>query len=290
MKTGTETIRLILYDLPERHLASLNLHGVRTASSWKRPQYSPSRCVRDLLVTLSNSLDDSFIHAFHAKATPQTRLLVLNHCLSSDSLVSRFIDLQIRSPERFYVAELNCDIKLEQQWEAVHALLSRLTTAVKAKDRSYRILDAGVEDGCLRVVSPDFRRLEVPLVQIPALSKINASEVKKFEIDRDGSFIYWSDFDIHLGWQQLEQIVNPEVMRKALQRNKEFNVRYGAAIRRVREEASIATKAIPGLSEKQLRRIERGECRATSNALQRLAKAHGLKPNDYLERIAEALG
>jgi hypothetical protein len=35
---------------------------------------------------------------------------------------------------------------------------------------------------------------------------------------------------------------------------------------------------IPGLSAKQLRRIERGECRLTSNAAKKLAQVHGMTP------------
>jgi hypothetical protein len=46
---------------------------------------------------------------------------------------------------------------------------------------------------------------------------------------------------------------------------------------------------IPGLSDKQLRRIERGECRLTSNAAKKLAKAHGMTPNEYLQKLADAL-
>jgi hypothetical protein len=96
-------------------------------------------------------------------------------------------------------------------------------------------------------------------------------------------------FDVHLGWEQFEQFVNPEAARKAMQKSHEFNERYGSAIRHLREKAAIAATSIPGLSNKQLRRIERGESRATSNALEKLAKAHSLELNDYLERLAQAL-
>ena len=85
------------------------------------------------------------------------------------------------------------------------------------------------------------------------------------------------------------QIVDPESVRKAQQKSQVFNERYGAAIRRIREERGLGITEIPSLSEKQLRRIERDECRLTSNAAKELARAHGMTPNEYLQKVAEAL-
>src|ERR1700730_88450 len=248
MKTENPTIRLILHGLPETRLQSLRRHGVRAVNS-RGHDYHASDCFMDFLVTSATSLDDSFIDAFYAKAASKMRLLIFNQRLSTDRLLSRFMDLQIRSPHRFYVAELKCDTELREQWKSIEALLKRLTVGVGAKD-SYRILDARIEDGCLRLVSPDFERLKVPLSKIPVLSKIESSRVEEFEIDEDGSYIYWPDFDIHVGWEQLHEIVDPEAARKAMQKNHEFNVRYGSAIRRLREQAAIPITGISGLSEK----------------------------------------
>ena len=46
---------------------------------------------------------------------------------------------------------------------------------------------------------------------------------------------------------------------------------------------------VEGLTERQLRRIEQGECRATAAAITALAKAHGLDANDYMERLTQAM-
>jgi ribosome-binding protein aMBF1 (putative translation factor) len=95
--------------------------------------------------------------------------------------------------------------------------------------------------------------------------------------------------DLHLGWEQLQQIVDPTAAQKAKHKSREFNVRYGAAIRKIREEKGLDITAIPDLSDKQLRRIERGECRLTSNSAKKLARAHGMTPNKYLQTVAAAL-
>ena len=55
------------------------------------------------------------------------------------------------------------------------------------------------------------------------------------------------------------------------------------------EEAGLAQSKIPDLTERQLRRIEQGEGRATSKALAALAAAHGLALDDYLDRLAKAM-
>ena len=46
-----------------------------------------------------------------------------------------------------------------------------------------------LEDGILRVISPEFRRLEISIYWIPALAKVHKESAERFEIDEDGSFI-----------------------------------------------------------------------------------------------------
>src|SRR5207244_1870864 len=47
---------------------------------------------------------------------------------------------------------------------------------------------------------------------------------------------------------------------------------------------------IEGLTARQVSRIEKGECRATSTALAKLAKAHVMETNQYMKKIAEISG
>jgi hypothetical protein len=178
----------------------------------------------------------------------------------------------------------------DENWEElIRSFLGRLTAALESKENDARIFDARLEDGILHVVSADFRRLEVPISKIVPLAKAAKETAERFEIDEDGSYIYWRDLDLHLGWEQLQQVVDPLALQRAKQKSRAFNVRYGAAVRKMREEKSLAITAIPGLSPKQLRRIERGECRLTSNTARKLAQAHGMTPNEYLQAVATAL-
>jgi hypothetical protein len=151
------------------------------------------------------------------------------------------------------------------------------------------IIDSYIVGDRLFVWGPKHRMLHVPRDSIGALRGQPEDAVRKFVIDPDGSFLYWPELDVHLGWNQLLQAVDPADLRKAQQRSAGFNQRYGAVIRKVREAAGIKQSKVEGLTERQLRRIERGESRATTAALTALAKAHGLDANAYMERLTKAM-
>jgi hypothetical protein len=121
------------------------------------------------------------------------------------------------------------------------------------------------------------------------MRRCHANDAPTFSVDPDGSFIYWPDLDIHLGWNQFLQALDPAELRKAQQRSAGFNERYGAAIRKVRETTGILQSKVEGLTERQLRRIEQAGCRATTSAIAALAKAHGLDANTYMDIVAKTL-
>lgn len=151
------------------------------------------------------------------------------------------------------------------------------------------IIDAYLAEDKIFVRGPRHRMLHVPLGSIHALKGQLRAVLQNFEVDPDGSFIHWPELDVHLGWNQFLQAVDPAELRKSQQRSAEFNVRYGAAIRRVREAAGISQAKVAGLTDRQIRRIEQGICRATTGTLKALAKAHGLDVNAYLDKLASAM-
>jgi Helix-turn-helix domain/Protein of unknown function (DUF2442) len=151
------------------------------------------------------------------------------------------------------------------------------------------VIDAYLVGERLCVRGPKHRMLHVPVSSIDAFKGQPPAVVRNFSIDPDGSFLYWPDLDVHLGWDQLLQAVDPAEMLKAKQRAADFNKRYGEAIRRLRESRGIRQSQVDDLTERQLRRIERGESRATASAITALAKAHGLDANTYMDKLAKAL-
>ncbi len=142
------------------------------------------------------------------------------------------------------------------------------------------------------VVSPienRFIKLRVPLEKLSVLQGHRREKLENFEIDEDGAFIYWPDLDIHLGWEQLEQAVDERAYLKAKQQSEAFNKTYGIAIRELREKSELRQSDIKELTPRQVGRIERGECRATHNALSKFAKAHEISISDYMNKLANLL-
>jgi hypothetical protein len=171
----------------------------------------------------------------------------------------------------------------------VSHLLGRVCFALGPDGTRGHIIDAYLAGDSLFVRGPKHRMLRVPANSVPVLRGQSRSVLLNFAIDPDGSFLYWPDLDVHLGWNQFLQAVDPEELRKAQQRSEGFNKRYGAAIRKLRAEAGLAQSKVAGITERQLRRIEQGECRATTGALTALARAHGLEVNAYMEKLAKAM-
>ena len=155
-----------------------------------------------------------------------------------------------------------------------------------------RILDAWWEETTFVVVSPTaegFRKLRVPMEKLPVLQDLSKEDREAFEIDEDGTFIYWPSGDIHLGWDQFECAVDETAHLKAKQQMEGFNKTYGAAIQALRKEKGLRQSDIEGLTPRQVGRIESGQCRATLSALRKLAKAHKTGVSEYMEELSRRL-
>ena len=151
------------------------------------------------------------------------------------------------------------------------------------------ILHAWWAGDSLEILTTAFRRLTLPRSSIGALENATTEACQEVEVSYDGSHLGWPSLDVHIGIEQLQGLVSPERALRWRQESDEFNRRYGAAIRTVRLAHDLDQSSIPGLTPRHLRRIERGESRATSKALKRLARAHGLPDAGYLAELAGAL-
>ena len=149
-----------------------------------------------------------------------------------------------------------------------------------------RIVDAWMEGDTLVVLSPSFDRLSVPASGLSTLLGMKSDRYKDFTIDEDGSFLYWAHIDLHLGWAQLQAIIHPTAALAAQQRTGDFNRRYGSAIRDFRTECGLKQSDVDGITDRHLRRIERGDIPARSTILRKLARGHELDLNDYLAELA----
>ena len=191
---------------------------------------------------------------------------------------------KIRSEDRLHVMKVD-----DLEAISVSQLLGRVCTALGGPGDRGGIIDAYFAGTSLLVRGSKHRMLHVPLEKLHPLQRLPEPVVRNIVIDPDGSFLHWPEPDVHLGWDQFLQAVDPIEFLKAEQRNAGYNARYGRAIRKVRETAGIRQSQVGGLTDRQVRRIESGVCRASTAALNALAKAHALDVNAYLERVASAI-
>ena len=223
-------------------------------------------------------LDESELaKANESPAASQRFLLFGEQGPSARTIPDVLLKLRVRSAERYHLVGPG-----EQS-----RLISRLLEGL-ASNSDDRILDACVEGDRLVVISPRFERLEVPISELPKL-KDDPADAADFDVDPDGSFLYWPKHDVHLGWSQFEQIVKPAAKRRAEKRSRQFTKRYGKAVRELRESQRLTQGQIPGLSDRTVRRIEKGMALPTSKAVSKLAKAHKMQPNEYLAQVAVLL-
>ena len=292
MKASTKTGRIITFGKVVSRLGSAGLRnatrGIVLSKAWKKSS-AQSQATKEYLLVSSTEMDRTFAQAFHENATIDTRLLILREAgHSTDQLISRILDLRIQTPHRLYIIDFVPEAD-DVNWQTrVLCLLKRLSSTIAAGNKEGRILDATIQSDVLHLVSPEFTRLEVPRAFIPELRAAEPSQVADFDLDDDGAFVYWPNLDLHLGWYQLLQLVDPKAAQNASRKRDQFNAQYGKAVRAVRNAAGIRSSDIAGLTEKELGQIEKGECLLTSDAIEALARAHGSKPNEYLQSLADA--
>lgn len=154
------------------------------------------------------------------------------------------------------------------------------------------IADAMVTTETLSVRNCALEKIEVPIAAIPALEKIHPEERGKFEITDGGSFIHWTDGDIDLDFDSLRYIADPEWQKKCDAERVLAEQGFGYAVKGIRELNNLTQAEIEartGISERQLRRYETEGIKPRLSSLEKLAQAHGVSLNDYLDRLARAV-
>jgi hypothetical protein len=256
-------------------------HGWRTIKRWTTLS---QRGDAPLLVAWTGaSIDHDKIRKLRALNRVIAAHLIFQGDLQLKAVADRITWLRVGSENRI------CLVDKEKEEEL---FLERYLSALDSGDCEGRIIDAWWEADALVVVSPrakGFAKLRVPLDKLPVLQGHNKKALERFEVDEDGAFVYWPSLDIHLSWEQFEQAVDKKAFMKARQQSGAFNQAYGLAIRKLREKSNLRQSDIEDLTPRQVGRIERGECRATHNALSKLANAHKMSISDYMNELANLL-
>lgn len=159
------------------------------------------------------------------------------------------------------------------------------------------IADATVAGDRLLVRSCALNSFEVGFTDISALARLPEDGRGKFVIDQDGSYLHWPASDTHVGLDMIRFALEPEFREATLLSKLAFDRRFGRAVRAMRREAGLRQSDIPGLSARQVSRIEYGAGAGDGaggsvprfETVRKLAAAHSLSVGGYLDRIAKEL-
>ena len=169
------------------------------------------------------------------------------------------------------------------------AVPQRVITAWQMGAQDQLIADATVFEDRLFVRNCALDSFEVSFRDVPALTRIPVNERADFVIDEDGSYLYWEASDTHVGLEMIRFAVDPAFRDASLLRKLAFDRRFGRAVKAIRTGSGLRQNDIPGLSPRQVSRIEVGSAMPRSETLRKLAAAHSMAVSDYLDRIAEQL-
>lgn len=164
-------------------------------------------------------------------------------------------------------------IKQAWEWSAETELIAIASTSV----------DSLVVMGC------DLITWEIPFKSHPGLDQIPPAEISNFELDVDGSYLYWKYTDLHVDLEELKAAVDPQFKEQLLMEKLKYGKSLGKAIAVVRKAHQLTQNEILGISARHLRRIENEGQQLTLEVLKKLSAAHGLDLEAYLTEVSEAV-
>lgn len=251
---------------------------------------------------------EQFVPRSHVVSTPTARravqckrLFVLARATRMASTVPAITCLRDRMRVLFMYAEVRPEWIPEILFQSklrslrnvvVHfegdPVVGRVLRAWNTNAQDELIADATVVGDRLELRSCAMNRLNIPFDAIPVLSRIARESRPDFEIDHDGVRITWPGYDVDLGLDALAAAVDPQADARMKEQALLRDRRLGAAIAEVRDRRGLTQSQIPGVTERQIRRIEKGESRPRIATLELLAEAHRLSLSEYLDEIARA--
>lgn len=167
--------------------------------------------------------------------------------------------------------------------------LRRLLVASRRSVPMEGIVDAYVVAHELVLVLGDLSVRSFPREEVPRVGELPGDRFAEFELDPDGSYLRWPAVDVDLGVSGLLQAVDPMYLADVeIARLSREDI--GGALRAIRERRGLRQRDIPDLSERQVRRLEKGSSRLTAEAAAAFAEAFDLSLERFLELLGERIG
>ena len=194
------------------------------------------------------------------------------------------------------------------------AVPGRVLRAHAIKAEGQLIADARILDDDLVVIGCEGESFVLPFERVPHLRGKRRDEVRGFEVEGDGprtfqslprrtagaagltikpemplGYITWNELDVHVDLQSVRGWTDPDAFEQARQDRLQADRRFGRAVADLRMRHGLRQADFPGLSARQIRRIEKGS-RPRSSTLGLMAKSQGFgSVGDYLNAVAEAM-
>lgn len=162
----------------------------------------------------------------------------------------------------------------------------RVLEAWRAGAQRTLIADAVALPDRLLVLDCALKRIEVPFDRLPVLDSLSSAQRAAFEVDIDGSYLYWPDADLHLDLDTLLAVVDEGTEARRRLEQVRTNRHIGDAVRRLRTKKGLSRSELMGLSSRQVQRIEQGKSTPRASTLGKLANAHGMALEAYLNDLA----
>lgn len=162
---------------------------------------------------------------------------------------------------------------------------TRILRAWQGGAQDALIAEASLSEGRLFVLTCALERLELPIRGVPGLARLPDENLSGFELADDGSYLHWPQPDVHLDIDAVRYLTDPGARRQMDLVRVAHDRRFGEAVASLRRARGLEQSAIPGVSERQVRRIEAGAMPRIST-LEKFAAAHGMSVDDYLAEVA----
>ncbi len=150
------------------------------------------------------------------------------------------------------------------------------------------IAHAGFAGDILLVASCALELFEVPVAGLPPLARMTVPQRANMVVADDGAYLEWPEADVHLDLDSIRMVLDPGRAEKAAWKKVAHDQAFGAAVAAVRQATGLRQSDIPGVSARQVHRIEQGAFPRVAT-IERLAAAHGSTSNQYLNRVAGAM-
>lgn len=197
--------------------------------------------------------------------------------------------------DRFFdkVQELNAPELLQKIFRVTAVeQINRILKAWHERQADIKIANAYVEQDDLIVQACDLKRYRIKFADFAGLAELPKGQRKQFQIGANGNQIFWPGTNTTIDLDVVRYKVD-EQFRKAKNSDalSDYKDYLGQAIKAVMSTHHLTQAALResgGPAERHLYRIERGEQELTSAMIDRLATAHGLSSQDYIDELVMA--